>query len=77
MKISKYTKNAKLLVLMPEVFLNSTNTVSCCRCGTQKGDDKPHSMDTSKIEQLGFPGFRTISQMFDDCIRSFQDKGFL
>ncbi|XP_057251579.1 tetraketide alpha-pyrone reductase 2 [Beta vulgaris subsp. vulgaris] len=47
------------------------------KCGTQKGDDKPHSMDTSKIEQLGFPGFRTISQMFDDCIRSFQDKGFL
>uniref|UniRef100_A0A803MU04 NAD-dependent epimerase/dehydratase domain-containing protein n=2 Tax=Chenopodium quinoa TaxID=63459 RepID=A0A803MU04_CHEQI len=46
-------------------------------CGSQKVDDKPHSMDTSKIEQLGFPGFKTIPQMFDDCIKSFQDKGFL
>ncbi|XP_021753851.1 tetraketide alpha-pyrone reductase 2-like [Chenopodium quinoa] len=47
------------------------------KCGPQKVDDKPHSMDTSKIEQLGFPGFKTIPQMFDDCIKSFQDKGFL
>ncbi|GMH26225.1 hypothetical protein Nepgr_028068 [Nepenthes gracilis] len=47
------------------------------KCGRQKGDDKPHSMDASKIIQLGFPGFKTIPRMFDDCIRSFQEKGFL
>ncbi|KAJ8444671.1 hypothetical protein Cgig2_030345 [Carnegiea gigantea] len=47
------------------------------RCGSQKGDDKPHSMDTSKIMKLGFPGFKTIPKMFDDCIKSFQDKGLL
>ncbi|XP_074309467.1 tetraketide alpha-pyrone reductase 2-like [Silene latifolia] len=45
--------------------------------GSQKGDDKPHNMDSSKILQLGHPGFKPISQMFDDCITSFQDKGFL
>ncbi|KAL9241988.1 hypothetical protein vseg_016036 [Gypsophila vaccaria] len=45
--------------------------------GTQIGDDKPHIMDSSKILQLGHPGFKSIAQMFDDCIKSFQDKGFL
>ncbi|CAO2830016.1 unnamed protein product [Amaranthus hypochondriacus] len=47
------------------------------KCGSQKGDDRPHSMDTTKIQQLGFPAFKTIPQMFDDCIKSFQDKGYL
>ncbi|KAK9750392.1 hypothetical protein RND81_02G193200 [Saponaria officinalis] len=47
------------------------------KCGNQIGDDKPHSMDSSKILKLGHPGFKSISQMFDDCIKSFQDKGFL
>ncbi|KAL2905116.1 Tetraketide alpha-pyrone reductase 2 [Bienertia sinuspersici] len=47
------------------------------KCGPKKGHDQPHSMDTSKIEQLGFPSFKTIPQMFDDCIKSFQEKGFL
>ncbi|KAG9448963.1 hypothetical protein H6P81_008928 [Aristolochia fimbriata] len=46
-------------------------------CGDQKGDNNPHSMDTSKIKQLGFPDFKTIPQMFDDCIKSFQERGFL
>uniref|UniRef100_A0A803MU13 Uncharacterized protein n=1 Tax=Chenopodium quinoa TaxID=63459 RepID=A0A803MU13_CHEQI len=45
--------------------------------GSTEGNDFPHSMDTSKIMQLGFPGFKSIPQMFDDCIQSFQDKGFL
>ncbi|XP_021841632.1 tetraketide alpha-pyrone reductase 2 [Spinacia oleracea] len=47
------------------------------KCGSQKVDDKPHSMDTTKIQQLGFPAFKPIPQMFDDCIKSFQEKGFL
>lgn len=47
------------------------------RCSFQEGDCNPHNMDTSKISELGFPGFKTIEQMFDDSIKSFQDKGFL
>ncbi|XP_015869234.2 tetraketide alpha-pyrone reductase 2 [Ziziphus jujuba] len=47
------------------------------QCGKQEGDSNPHSMDTSKIAELGFPPFKTLEQMFDDCIKSFQDKGFL
>ncbi|KAH9626822.1 hypothetical protein KSS87_002467 [Heliosperma pusillum] len=43
----------------------------------QEGNDNPHSMDCGKIMELGFPGFKTIPQMFDDCITSFQEKGFL
>ncbi|XP_021753974.1 tetraketide alpha-pyrone reductase 2-like isoform X1 [Chenopodium quinoa] len=48
-----------------------------CKQGSTEGNDFPHSMDTSKIMQLGFPGFKSIPQMFDDCIKSFQEKGFL
>ena len=48
-----------------------------CRCSSQEGDNNAHSMDTSKIQQLGFPAFKSLSEMFDDCIKSFQDKGFL
>ncbi|CAL4977561.1 unnamed protein product [Urochloa decumbens] len=46
-------------------------------CSPQKGDDRPHKMDTSKIRALGFPPFLSVQQMFDDCIKSFQDKGLL
>ncbi|KAF8390132.1 hypothetical protein HHK36_024654 [Tetracentron sinense] len=47
------------------------------KCGVQKGDDNPHSMDTSKVNQLGLTTFKTLPQMFHDCIKSFQDQGFL
>ncbi|KAJ9163352.1 hypothetical protein P3X46_023029 [Hevea brasiliensis] len=47
------------------------------KCSSQEGDNNPHSMDTTKIAQLGFPPFKTLQQMFDECIKSFQDKGFL
>lgn len=46
-------------------------------CSGQKGDDRAHKMDTGKILALGFPPFLSIRQMFDDCIKSFQDKGLL
>ncbi|KAG1334801.1 tetraketide alpha-pyrone reductase 2 [Cocos nucifera] len=47
------------------------------KCGDQKGNSNPHSMDTTKIRELGFPPFRTLSEMFDDCVKSFQEKKFL
>jgi nucleoside-diphosphate-sugar epimerase len=46
-------------------------------CSSQKGDDRPHKMDTGKIRALGFPPFLSVQQMFDDCIKGFQDKGLL
>ncbi|KAH7516538.1 hypothetical protein FEM48_Zijuj10G0145700 [Ziziphus jujuba var. spinosa] len=47
------------------------------KCSSQEGDNSLHSMATSKIAELGFPAFKSLDQMFDDCIKSFQDKGFL
>ncbi|XP_057447851.1 tetraketide alpha-pyrone reductase 2-like [Lotus japonicus] len=47
------------------------------KCGSQEGDNNTHSMDTTKITALGFPAFKSLEQMFDDCIKSFQEKGFL
>ncbi|XP_058775312.1 tetraketide alpha-pyrone reductase 2-like [Vicia villosa] len=47
------------------------------KCSGQEGDNNTHSMDTTKITELGFPQFKSLEQMFDDCIKSFQDKGFL
>ncbi|MBA0706673.1 hypothetical protein Golax_018769, partial [Gossypium laxum] len=46
------------------------------KCSSQEGDNNAHSMDTSKIQQLGFPEFKSLPQMFDDCIKSFHDQGF-
>lgn len=47
------------------------------KCSNQEGNNTTHIMDTTKINQLGLPSFKTLEQMFDDCIKSFQDKGFL
>ncbi|KAJ0038227.1 hypothetical protein Pint_23271 [Pistacia integerrima] len=47
------------------------------KCSIQEGDNNPHSMDTSKIIGLGFPVFKSVPEMFDDCIKSFQEKGLL
>ncbi|XP_049388938.1 tetraketide alpha-pyrone reductase 2-like isoform X2 [Solanum stenotomum] len=47
------------------------------KCGNQQGEDIPHSLDTSKITQLGLPPLKSLNEMFDDCIQSFQEKGFL
>ncbi|KAL5221668.1 hypothetical protein ABZP36_026381 [Zizania latifolia] len=44
---------------------------------SQKGDDRAHKMDTTKIRALGFPPFLSVQQMFDDCIKSFHEKGLL
>ncbi|KAF8033093.1 hypothetical protein BT93_D1860 [Corymbia citriodora subsp. variegata] len=47
------------------------------KCSSQSGDDNPHSMDCGKIMELGLPPLKSLEQMFDDCIKSFQDRGFL
>ncbi|XP_071694222.1 tetraketide alpha-pyrone reductase 2-like isoform X2 [Rutidosis leptorrhynchoides] len=47
------------------------------KCSSRKGDANPHSMDSSKILKLGLPPLKTLEQMFDDCVISFQNKGFL
>lgn len=78
MKTSEYIK--KSTIILTGLHTRNDELYSfccCCRCGSQKVDDKPHSMDTTKIQQLGFPAFKPIPQMFDDCIKSFQEKGFL
>ncbi|KAJ8476111.1 hypothetical protein OPV22_019838 [Ensete ventricosum] len=46
-------------------------------CNDQEGDSNPHSMDTAKIRELGLPCFKTLPQMFNDCIKSFREKGLL
>uniref|UniRef100_A0A1J3H932 Tetraketide alpha-pyrone reductase 2 n=1 Tax=Noccaea caerulescens TaxID=107243 RepID=A0A1J3H932_NOCCA len=47
------------------------------KCGSEEGKDMPHSYDTTKIRELGFGSFKSLAEMFDDCIKSFQDKGIL
>lgn len=44
---------------------------------SHQSDECKHRFDTSKIMKLGFPDFKCISEMFDDCIKSFRDKGLL
>ncbi|XP_028768232.1 tetraketide alpha-pyrone reductase 2-like isoform X2 [Neltuma alba] len=46
-------------------------------CSNQEGDNIPHGMDTTKIAALGLTTFKSLQDMFTDCINSFQHKGFL
>ncbi|KAL0705242.1 hypothetical protein Bca4012_071667 [Brassica carinata] len=46
-------------------------------CGSEEGRDMPHSLDTRKIHELGFGSFNSLAEMFDDCIKCFQEKGLL
>ncbi|XP_030549485.1 tetraketide alpha-pyrone reductase 2-like [Rhodamnia argentea] len=47
------------------------------KCGSQSGNNNPHIMDSGKIMELGLPPLKSLEQMFDDCIKSFQDRGYL
>ncbi|KAI3433229.1 Epimerase domain-containing protein [Psidium guajava] len=47
------------------------------KCGSQSGDNNLHIMDSGKIMELGLPPLKSLEQMFDDCIKSFQDRGYL
>jgi nucleoside-diphosphate-sugar epimerase len=47
------------------------------KCSNRVGDNQRHSMDSSKIMKLGMLPPKSTDQMFDDCIKSFQEKGFL
>ncbi|XP_065011252.1 tetraketide alpha-pyrone reductase 2-like isoform X2 [Musa acuminata AAA Group] len=56
---------------------NNPSYPMASKCNDQEGDSNPHSMDTTKIRELGLPCFKTLPQMFDDCIKSFREKGLL
>ncbi|CAN6440933.1 unnamed protein product [Victoria cruziana] len=47
------------------------------KCGEQVGDSNRHSMNTKKVQELGLTAFKTVDQMFDDCIESFQINGLI
>lgn len=47
------------------------------KCGTEEGNDTPHIMNTSKIKNLGLASFKSIEQMFEDSIKSFESRGLL
>lgn len=53
------------------------NKQNCLRCSSDEGKDMPHSFDTTKIRELGLASFKSLAEMFDDCIKCFQDKGLL
>ncbi|CAI9104838.1 OLC1v1003609C1 [Oldenlandia corymbosa var. corymbosa] len=44
----------------------------------KKLDDRPsYDLDTSKLKGLGFNAFKSIPEMFDDCIKCLVDQGHL
>ena len=67
----KHTRLTSMDIYFTSVLLH------LCRCGSQKGQNTPHSMNSNKIIQLGLSPLKPLDEMFDDCIKSFQDKGFL
>ncbi|KAH7287569.1 hypothetical protein KP509_32G062900 [Ceratopteris richardii] len=46
-------------------------------CGEELGNDIPHAMDTTKIRNLGLKNFKSLEEMFDDCIASLRSHGHL
>lgn len=47
------------------------------KCGAEEGNDIKHTMNTSKIKNLGLASFKSLEQMFEDCIKSFEGRGLL
>ncbi|GLJ09417.1 hypothetical protein SUGI_0109170 [Cryptomeria japonica] len=47
------------------------------KCGAEQGNASPHKLNTGKLRSLGFGNFKSLEQMFEDCITSFQEKGLL
>lgn len=45
--------------------------------GTEEGNDIPHTMNTSKIQKMGLESFKSMEEMFDDCINSLKEHGLL
>ncbi|XP_018682668.2 tetraketide alpha-pyrone reductase 2 [Musa acuminata AAA Group] len=63
--------------IMEMIRANNPSYPMPSKCNDQEGDNNPHSMDTTKIRELGLPCFKTLPQMFNDCIKSFREKGLL
>lgn len=73
----KYHQETLQHAMKQKLVIDFISTNRHCRCSNQEGDNNVHSMDTSKIQQLGFSEFKSLPHMFDDCIKSFEEKGFL
>ncbi|KAI5081555.1 hypothetical protein GOP47_0001298 [Adiantum capillus-veneris] len=46
-------------------------------CSDELGNDIPHTMNTTKLQKLGLKAFKSVEEMFDDCITSLQIHGHL
>ncbi|KAH7658520.1 Flavonol reductase/cinnamoyl-CoA reductase protein [Dioscorea alata] len=67
---------SQILEMLKTKYPSYANAIPT-KCSVVQGENKPHSMDSSKLINLGVPALKTIPEMFHDCIKSFQDKGFL
>jgi nucleoside-diphosphate-sugar epimerase len=47
------------------------------KCGAEEGNDVTHTMNTSKIKNLGLASFKSLEQMLEDCVKSFEGRGLL
>uniref|UniRef100_A0A803L7L6 Uncharacterized protein n=1 Tax=Chenopodium quinoa TaxID=63459 RepID=A0A803L7L6_CHEQI len=75
--VAQWSDIVKMLKDKDPMYPFESKQVHNWKPDNKEGDDNPHSMDTSKMMQLGLAGFKSIPDMLDDCIRSFQEKGFL
>ncbi|CAM6117096.1 unnamed protein product [Calypogeia fissa] len=46
-------------------------------CKRDNTEPIPHSLNTSKLQRLGLKSFKSLDQMFDDCLQDFSKKGLL